>query len=138
MKEEKERYCRKCELTLPIQFFFKGGQKRYCCRKHFYLMQHQCKSAAAKKKTNSNDNLKAVIYYARRLAKKVFSGYDLSVTCQEAKVALQNNLCIVPLDPSKPLTIQNMHMCSPAHRRLLRRLWLVTRPNTDIYLSVCS
>lgn len=121
--EEKERYCRKCKLTLPINRFFSSGQKRFCCRKHFYLMQH-----ALKRPQKDEPDIRA-LHYARRLAKKVFSGYDMTVTRHEAQTALQRNLCIVPMDPSKPLGIQNMHMCSPARRRLLRQI--VTRPNFD-------
>jgi hypothetical protein len=67
------------------------------------------------------------LHYARKLARNVFAGYDLTVTADAARLALDRDQCIVPLDPSAPLSAVNFALCYPPQRQLLVKLWGVQR-----------
>ena len=110
----------------PIERFM-CGQKRFCCRRHFYAMQRRANRMRQKKAVkNASPAIKA-IHYARKLARNAFAGYDLTLTSDDARLALDRDQCIVPLDPSAPLSAQNFALCYPPQRQVLTKLWSVQR-----------
>lgn len=124
--EETERFCRYCNAMQPIANFM-GGQRRFCCRRHFYMMQRNCCSRARIRRKNVDSPETRAIRYARKLARNVFAGYDLTVTARDARIALDSAQCIVPLDPSAPLSALNFALCSPLQRQVLAKLWTIQR-----------
>ena len=123
---ETERFCRRCNAMQPIDKFMRG-QKRYCCRRHFYELQHTTNQGRCRKKAHEISTEIRAIYYARKLAKNVFAGYDLTLTADDARLALNREQCIVPLDPSAPLSAVNFSLCYPPQRQVLIKLWSVQR-----------
>jgi hypothetical protein len=122
-----ERYCRRCEQMLPIAAFL-NGQKRFCCKKHFYELQRLTRRAPRHRKHAEPSTPESrAIHYARKLARSTFSGYDLSLTSSDALRAIEQDLCIVPLDPTAPLSASNFAMCKIRQRQILSKLWSVQR-----------
>jgi hypothetical protein len=128
--QDDERYCRRCDRMLPLASFMRG-QKRFCCRKHFYEMQRATRRTPRHRKRGEeiSPEMRA-IQYARKLARNTFSGYDLTVTVEDARNAIKNARCIVPRDPEAPLTSSNFALCLPAQRLVLSKLWSIQRDAT--------
>jgi hypothetical protein len=124
--EETERFCRRCNAMQPIENYMRG-QRRFCCRRHFYAMQHSSSRARCRKKGGRSESEVRAIQYARKLAKNMFAGYDLTLTAGDARLALDHDQCIVPLDPSAPLSAANFALCYPPQRQVLIKLWSVQR-----------
>ena len=125
--QEEERYCRRCDRMLPLSSFMRG-QKRFCCRTHFYEMQRSTRRTPRSRKRGEeiSPEIRA-IQYARKLARNTFAGYDLTVTADDARNAIKHARCIVPCDPEAPLTSSNFALCLPAQRLVLSKLWTIQR-----------
>jgi len=77
-----------------------------------------------------------VFYEAKKVARRLFAGYDEALFCLED---VQRRCCggsdeaILPLDPLQPLSRNNLVCCSLAQKRLLLALWTRGRSTAAQY-----
>jgi hypothetical protein len=122
------RFCRKCNLLLPLDKFA-PNQRRFFCIQHSKRLHTPRKNGTPEKKALETLRSKS------RGDKNVFGQPDFKLTNEDIKKILTDEQlknvpawCIVPIVPDKPLVANNAIVVAPAHRKHLIASW---RENHD-------
>ena len=120
-------YCMQCRDFLPIQQF-KAGPKRWICRRHYNEKWHKVKM----ERWNQNPQQKQcnVIWQIAYkdsitvfLLKIEISPAQVLILLQDHSIPMNTGVRLLPLDPNKPLSLENYCLTSLAIRKVMCRVW---------------
>ena len=119
-----KRRCHACGGAQPLDQF-KPGLKRYICRKHYNEKWHKAKAERWAKRPHEKQ-AHVVWQMAYRDCVKVF-GLRIAITpAQVAKLSLDNTR-LLPVDPTRALSLDNHRLVSTEARIRACRVWKRSR-----------
>jgi hypothetical protein len=137
-EEEPYWFCLKCKSFLPRDQFMKGS-KRYLCKKHFYE-----KNRKEREETKVLNPQKIQAYTTWQVAYHDASKYFKSIMLfpvskifkmlETLKLPLGTAARLVPLDPLKPLSVDNFFLTSASARMDMCKIWRKFKCG-DLYFS---
>ena len=117
------RYCKLCEATLPVAAF-PAGKRRYLCRQHL-LDRHK---RPARQQVRSDARRRQADLEQKRCyhdAKRVFAQPRVALLLRDIRELLaagcNHGVCLVPVDPTRPLARDNVKAVSTSTRAKLLR-----------------
>lgn len=118
-----EWYCTDCADFLPVDQF-KPGPKRWVCRKHYNQRWHRTKMELW---TQEPQRKKAHLIWqiAYRDGVAVFR-QKINISQAQVQDLMRDHgpdQRLLPLDPTKPLSVDNYHVASLGTRKLMCRVW---------------
>ena len=124
-----QRYCRHCEATLPVTMF-PGGRRKYICRKHVWL----CITKPSKTRLMKDARKKMLWLIWKRAwtdAKSVFMQDRVCIVQADIEAAIAllpadvdaGAMCVVPADPTGPVSKENVELVHRNARRQLMRAY---------------
>jgi hypothetical protein len=133
---EEKRLCITCKEFLPVDKF-KPGIKRSICRMHYNICHRK---AQQEKKNQIPGRLQSATAWQMALAdsQKIF---NLRMTLKPSEVRTVLSSCpissqckarFVPLDPNKPLSLNNFCLTSSDTRKEMCNAWRMLQ-STEIY-----
>ena len=120
-------YCMQCRDFLPIQQF-KTGPKRWICRRHYNEKWHKVKMEQwIKNPQQKQSNIMWQIAYKDSvtvfLLKIEITPAQVLILLQDHTIPINTDVRLLPLNPKKPLTLDNYCLTSLAIRKVMCRVW---------------
>ena len=120
-------YCMQCSDFLPIQQF-KAGPKRWICKKHYNEKWHKVKMKRWNKCPEQRQcNIMWQVAYKDSatvfLLKIEITPAQVLMLLQDHTIPVDTSVRLVPLDPKKPLSLDNYCLASLAIRKVMCRVW---------------
>ena len=124
---EKEWYCTKCRSFLPINKF-KAGPKRWICKRHCGEKWHIAKMKLWDKYPQQKQaSIAWQVAYRDSvtlfLLKIAITPAQVLLLLQDQNIPVETGVRLLPLDPKKPLSIDNCFLASLAIRKVMCRIW---------------
>ena len=117
------RYCRACDTFLPLDKFDQAGPRRYYCAAHMkslFRTRGVPELAAINLRKRLRRDLVALVGEATI---HMSHGELLSLIAQANKTpADYHDLCMLPRDPTSPVTPANVFLATPTERKFLLAL----------------
>lgn len=119
----KEWYCVQCHSFLPRDKF-KPGPKRWICKRHYNEKWHKVKMEL----WNKNPQEKQASIVWQMAYKDSLAVFLLKINITPAQVlplldSMNTAVRLLPLDPTKPLSLENCFLASLAIRKVACRVW---------------
>lgn len=122
-----ERYCTECRSFLPVSEF-KSGPKRWVCKRHYNERWHKAKMERWRQ--HPEEKQASITWQvAYRDSVCVFLS-KIEITPAQVKKLLQDDdipdnasTRLLPLNPTKPLCMENYLLVSLEIRKVLCRVW---------------
>jgi hypothetical protein len=120
-------YCMQCRDFLPIKQF-KAGPKRWICRRHYNEKWHKVKMERWNKNPQQKRcNIMWQIAYKDSiivfLLKIEITPAQVLILLQDHSIPMNTGVRLLPLDPKKPLSLDNYCLTSLDIRKVMCRVW---------------
>ena len=131
MESETSRYCMKCCAFLAVGKF-KTGPKRWICRRHYNEKWNTVKMELWKKRPqNKQANITWQMAYKDSvsvfLSKIEITPAQVLALLRDNDIPLTAKVRLLPLNPTKPLAMENCWLVSLEIRKLICRVWKQSR-----------
>ena len=120
-------YCIHCREFLPVDQF-KAGPKRWICRRHYNEKWHKVKMERWNQKPQQKQaSIMWQVAYKDSvtvfLLKIAITPAQVLMLLQDYNIPMNTGVRLLPLDPKKPLSLDNCCLTSLAIRKVTSRVW---------------